>query len=94
MVFHTLRTLHTKGYSGSEKKHSTIILKTFFYKCPNLDQSIMQRSHNMPLKKNPTQIKNQLQKNKILKDKVYIPIKEFHTTPKNQYLHPQKESHL
>ena len=43
---------------------------------------------------NPTQIKSKLQKNKILKDKVYISTTEFHLTQKDQYHHSQKETHI
>ena len=52
----------------------------------------MQRLHNMPIK-----IKSKLQiakKNKILKDKVYISITEFHSIQKDQNHHPQKEIHI
>ena len=34
------------------------------------------------------------EKNKILKDKVYILITEFHSTQKDQYHRPQKETHI
>ena len=37
------------------------------------------------------QIKNNQQQNKILKDKVYISIIEFHSTQKDQFHHPPEE---
>ena len=38
--------------------------------------------------------KNKLQKNKISKDKIYISIIESHLTQKDQFHHPQKETHI
>ena len=49
IAFNTSHTLHTKGHSGSEKIYSNFIQK-FFLQCTNLDQSIMQRLYNMPIK--------------------------------------------
>ena len=39
-------------------------------------------------------MKNKSQKNKILKDKVFILIREYHLTRKDQFHHSQKETYL
>ena len=53
----------------------------------------MQRLYNMPIKY-PFPNQKQSQKNKILKDTVFILITENHLTQKDQFHHLQKETHL
>ena len=43
-AFHTSHSLHTKGHSGAEKTYSK------FTQCTDLDESIIQRLHNMSMK--------------------------------------------
>ena len=38
IAFHTSHSLHTKGHSGAEKKHSQTLYKILFTKCSNLDK--------------------------------------------------------
>ena len=93
IAFHTSHTLHTKGHSGSEKKHTQISFKISIFQVPKFGLKYYARIALNVNKINPIPTKNKLQKNKVLKDKVYISITDFHSIQKDQYHHPQKETH-
>ena len=85
IAFHTSHSLHTKRHSGA----------TFlFLKCSNLTKSILQRLHNMSIKQTISKLKTNRKKNKILKHKIYFSITELLLIQKDQYHHPQKETHI
>ena len=89
IAFHTYRPLHTKRHSGADKTYSNFKQNFYFRNAPSWIKVICNVN-----KTNHTQTKNKSQKNKILKDKVYTSITEFHLIQKDQYHHLQKKTHI
>ena len=93
IAFNTSHTLNTKGHSGSEKTYSNFIQHFNFPNEPIWIKVICNDFTICQLNK-PYPNLNESQKNKILKDKVFILITEYHLTRKDQFHHPQKETHI
>ena len=93
IAFNTSHTLHTKGHSGSEKTDSNFIQNFYF---PNAsiwikvlcnDCIICQLNKSFPNQK-------QIAEKQDFKGKSLFLITEYHLIRKDQFHHPQKETHI
>ena len=93
IAFHTSHSFHTKGHSGAENTYSNFYKSFYFTNAPMWIKVLCNDCITCQLNK-PYQTKNKLQKNKIVKDKVYTSIKKIHSIQKDQYHYPQRETHI
>ena len=94
IVFHTSPSLHTKGHSGSEKKTYYIFIQNFYFSIEPIWIKILcndcitcQLNKTFPNQK-------QIAEKQDFKGQNYTSITEFHFMQKDQYHHPQKETHI
>ena len=90
IAFKTSHTLHTKGHSGSVKTYSNFIRNFYFPHATILVKVLCNDCITCQLNKpypNQKQIAD-------FKGQVYILIIESHLIRKDQYHHPQKETHI
>ena len=93
IAFNTSHTLHTKGHSGSEKTYSNFIRNFYFPNAPIWIKVLCNDCIVCQLNK-PYPNQKQIAENKILKDKVFILITGYHLIRRDQFHHPQKETHM
>ena len=77
IAFHTSHYLHTKGQSGAEKKTLKFYKKNVFPKSTKLDQSILQRLHNMSVKQTIPKPKTNRRKTRFYSTKFIFYLKNF-----------------
>ena len=92
-AFHTSHSLHTKGPSGAEKIYSNFTQNLYFPNAPIWIKVLCNDFTTCQLNK-PYPNQKQIAENKILKHKVFISITESFSILKEQYHHPQKETHI
>ena len=87
IAFNISHTQNTKGNSGSEKTYSNFTQNFYFPNAPIWIKVLCNDCIVCQLNKPYPN-----QKNKILKDKVYILTTVFHSIQKDQFHHPLKET--
>ena len=92
IAFNTSHTLHTKGHSGSEKTYSNFIQSFHFPDAPIWIKVLCNDCIICKLNKSYPNQKQTAEKQDFKGQSLYFT--EYHLIRKDQFHHPQKETHI
>ena len=92
-AFHTSHSLDTKGPSGAEKIYSSFTQNFYFPNAPVWIKVLCNDCITCQLNK-PYPNQKQIAEKQNFKAQIFISITESLSILKDQYHHPQKETHL